>query len=91
MAVNGRQKQPQAQPRSGIRTEKRLTRLSRHSKALETPILEIDELEYLPLEDEPAFRQADRYHHRQPGDGSEEDVEHVEAEITELFRCADRL
>ncbi len=82
----------QAQPRNGIKTKKRLTRLSRHSKAPETPILEIDEMEteYAALADDPAYVHADRYHKLEPGGLCEEDVEHAEAEITELFRCAGR-
>lgn len=69
---------------------KRLARVSRHSPMPEPAILEIDEMEYAALADDPAYVHADRYHKLEPGGMCEEDVEHAEAEITELFRCADR-
>ncbi len=83
--------QTQPRNRNGAKSRKRLLRPVRHNPAPAAAIPEIDELEYLPLEDEAVYRGADRYQHRQPGDASEEDAERVEAEITELFRCADRL
>ena len=83
-----------SQPRTptGSKTNKRLARVSRHSHMPEPAILEIDEMEteYAALADDPAYVHADRYHKLEPGGLCEEDVEHAEAEITELFRCAGR-
>ena len=83
-----------SQPRTpaGPKTNRRLARISRHSPMPQPAILEIDEMEteYAALADDPAYVHADRYHNLEPGSLCEEDVEHAEAEITELFRCAGR-
>jgi hypothetical protein len=79
---------------------KQLTQVSLHRHALdsaqvpimrETMVPEENIDEFPNLADEPVYFHADRSHHVQPGDTCEEDVEHAEAEITELFRCAGRL
>jgi hypothetical protein len=41
------------------------------------------------LSDDREYLHADRYHHIQPGDACEEDIEHAAAEMTALFRCVD--
>ncbi len=86
----------QSQPRTltGRKTRQRLNRNARqvrHAPPVDTTMLELEELEDAPLENEPVFRHVGDYFHRQPGDMSEEDAENAQAEISELFRGADRL
>ena len=82
--------QPQPRTQTGRKTRQRLARHARHAAPLHTTMPEPEELEYSPLENEPAYHHAGNYYHRQPGDMSEEDAEHAQAEISALFRCADQ-
>ena len=85
-------------PRKTEKTLKHVT-LGRHAPVhARAPIIMRESMvpdecndEFPNLTDEPVYYQADRCHHVQPGDTREEDIEHAEAEITELFRCAGRL
>jgi hypothetical protein len=71
--------------------KRRLARLEPRNRASEIPILDSDDALSTNLADDPAYIHADQHYHHAPGEIFEEDVEHAEAEITELFRCADRL
>lgn len=80
---------PEGAPHS--KTKPRLARRQPRNLAPETPILDSDDAFSTNLADDPAYIHADQHHNHAPGDRCEEDVEHAEAEVTELFRCADRL
>ena len=78
-------------PQPSGKTKSRITRagLVQPVAAYSTQIPEWDSSDEMDLADVPAYYCADRYHHIQPGDACEEDLENAQAEISALFRCAD--